>query len=106
MSPEFENKQNISGEAGISGDDQDPANWGPPALNFSSGIAALTDAKSAFNRNRTDGFSASTGIYRGHHNITVGGDLRKQQYNDYFQQNPRGTFTFTGAATGSDFAIF
>jgi len=104
--PEFQNKTNISGEAGIEGNDQTPANWGPPALNFSSGIAALSDAQSAFNRNRTDGFSASIGLYHGHHNITAGGDLRKQQYNDDFQQDPRGSFTFTGAATGSDFVDF
>ena len=55
-------------------------------------------------------------IYRGRHNFTVGGDLRKQQFNDFFQQDPRGTFTFTGAATqgtsngvttgGSDLADF
>jgi hypothetical protein len=104
--PEFENKQNIAGEAGISGNNQDPENWGPPALNFASGIAALSDAQSLFNRNRTDSFSTSIGIYRGRHNITVGGDLRKQQYNDFFQQDPRGTFTFNGAATGSDLADF
>jgi hypothetical protein len=104
--PEFDNRQNIAGAAGIKGDDQASNDWGPPALNFSSGIAALTDAESSFNRNRTDGFSGSAGIYRGHHNITVGGDLRKQQYNDYFEQDPRGTFTFTGAATGSDLADF
>ncbi len=104
--PEFQNKTNISGEAGIEGNDQTPANWGPPALNFSSGIAALSDAQSAFNRNRTDGFSTSVGFYHGHHNITAGGDLRKQQFNDQFQQDPRGSFTFTGLATGSDFADF
>jgi hypothetical protein len=114
--PYFENRQNISGEAGISGNKQDPANWGPPALTFSSGITQLSDQDSAFNRNRTDSFSGSVGIYRGRHNITLGGDLRKQQYNDFYQQNPRGIFTFTGAATqgvsngvasaGSDLADF
>ena len=36
-----------------------PANWGPPSLNFSSGIAALSDATELFNRNRTDAFPAS-----------------------------------------------
>ncbi len=65
--------------------------------------------------NRTDSFSGSIGIYRGRHNLTIGGDFRKQQYNDFFQQNPRGIFTFTGAATqgtagstttGSDLADF
>jgi hypothetical protein len=104
--PEFENKQNVSGDAGITGNSQDPTDWGPPALNFSSGIAPLTDAQSAFNRNRTDGFSGSIGLYRGRHNITAGGDIRKQQYNDYFQQDPRGSFSFTGEATGSDLADF
>ena len=42
-------------------------------------------------------------------------DFRKQDYNDFFQQNPRGGFTFTGAetagpagaaASGSDLADF
>jgi hypothetical protein len=106
LRPNFEKRENISGAAGINGNDQDPAQWGPPALNFSSGIAALTDGDSTFNRNRTDSFSLSAGIYHGHHNVTIGGDLRKQQYNDNFQQDPRGSFTFTGAATGSDLADF
>lgn len=104
--PEFQNKQNISAAAGISGNDQDPANWGPPALNFNSGITPLTDANSAFNRNRTDGYSASIGLYHGRHNISAGGDLRKEEFNDLFQQNPRGSFAFTGQATGSDIADF
>jgi len=114
--PYFENRQNVSGIAGIVGNDQDPSNWGPPTLNFSSGIAALSDGLSSFNRARTDGFSGSTAIYHGQHNVTIGGDFRKQQFNDFFQQNPRGIFTFTGAATqgtasgvttgGSDLADF
>jgi hypothetical protein len=114
--PNFEDCENVSGGAGIGGNDQDPADWGPPTLDFSSGIAALSDANSSFNRSRTDAFSASIGVYRGHHNITAGGDFRKQQYNDFFEQDPRGMFTFTGAATagtgssaassGSDLADF
>jgi trimeric autotransporter adhesin len=104
--PYFANRQNICGDAGISGNNQDPANWGPPGLTFSSGLTPLADQDSSFNRNRTDAFSASIALYRGRHNLTVGGDLRKQQYNDFFQANPRGTFTFTGAATNSDLADF
>jgi hypothetical protein len=99
VAPNFENREDISGTAGITGNDLDSANWGPPALNFSSGLTSLSDANSAFNRSRTDAFSASASIYQRKHNVTVGADLRKQQHNDYFQQNPRGTFAFTGAAT-------
>jgi len=104
--PEFANRENVAANAGVAGTDQAPAFWGPPALNFTSGLAALSDAQSAFNRNRTDGFSASASIYRGHHNITVGADLRKEQYNQFFEQDPRGTFTFNGATTGSDLVDF
>ena len=115
IAPNFAHRQDVSAAAGISGNDHDPIDWGPPALNFSSGIASLSDAQSTFNRARTDNFSVSAQLYRGHHNITLGGDFRKQQYNDFFQQDPRGTFTFTGAATqtaassstaGSDLADF
>ena len=111
--PWFEDRENISGNAGINGNNQDPANWGSPALNFSSGIASLSDVQSSFNRSRTDAFSGSVAIYHRRHNVTIGGDIRRQQYNDFMQQDPRGTFTFTGAATrgaaaasGSDLADF
>ena len=104
--PDFENKQNVSGAAGITGNDQEPTNWGPPTLTFTSGIASLTDGNSSFDRIRTDSFSGSINVYRGHHNITAGGDLRKQEFNDLFQQNPRGSFSFTGATTGSDIGDF
>lgn len=113
--PNFANRENVSGNANIGGNDQDASDWGPPALNFSSGIYPLSDGNNAFNRSETNGVSVSVGIYRGRHNITMGGDYRKQDYNDDFQQNPRGTFGFTGAATanpaasgaiGSDLADF
>ena len=116
LTPNFAGRVNVSGNAEITGNDQDAANWGPPALNFSSGLAGLSDANSSFNRNRTDAVSASIFFFRGKHNISAGGDFRKQEYNDFFQQNPRGAFTFTGAATaepggnasttGSDLADF
>ncbi len=106
VTPYFENRANISGNAGITGNDQDSTNWGPPSLNFSSGIAGLSDANSAFNRNRTDDFTASMAIYRSKHNVTIGGEFRKQEYNVLSQENPRGTFTFNGEATGSDLVDF
>ncbi len=115
VTPNFENRINVSGMEGITGNDQDPTNWGPPALSFVSGFAGLSDGNSAFNRNRTDSLTASTLIFHSKHNITIGGEFRKQEYNDLSQQNPRGSFGFTGAATagtaggtasGSDLADF
>jgi hypothetical protein len=105
--PNFANRINISGDAGITGNNQNPPNWGPPTLIFSSGIASLTDADSSSDRNETNAVSASVLWNRGHHNVTLGGDFRRQEFNYLSQQNPRGTFTFTGIATGtSDFADF
>jgi hypothetical protein len=106
VTPYFQDRQNIEGDAGISGVDTAAVDWGPPTLVFSSGIATLTDAQSEFNRNRTDSVSPTVRYYRGRHNITAGIDFRRQEYNYFAQQDPRGTFTFTGAATGSDFSDF
>jgi hypothetical protein len=116
--PQFENRVNVAGNAGIGGPtgyQLDPTDWGPPTLNFSS-ITALSDANSEFNRNRTDNGSVKVSNTHGRHTITLGGDFRRQEYNEFQQSNPRGVFTFTGAATsatgttsstsGSDLADF
>jgi hypothetical protein len=104
--PYFENRENVSGDAGITGNDPSPVYWGPPQLNFSSGIAQLTDALPAHNRNQTTGTSASALWARSRHNLQFGSDFRRQEFNYLAQQNPRGIFTFTGVATGSDFGDF
>ncbi len=101
VTPYFLNLRNVSGQAGITGNNQDPANWGPPTLSFASGIAGLTDAQSSYNRNQTSAVSYDFMLLRGRHDITFGGNFRREEFNDLFQQNPRGTFTFTGAATQS-----
>ncbi len=106
VTPYFANRENISRSAGISGNNQDPVNWGPPALSFASGIASLSEAQSSFDRNQTGALSYAMFANRGDHNLLFGADFRRQQFNVLSQQDPRGTFTFTGAATGSDFAGF
>ena len=56
--PYFANRTNVSGDAGIAGNNQDPVNWGPPALTFSSGVAGLADGQYASNRNLTHAWNA------------------------------------------------
>jgi hypothetical protein len=115
VQPHFAYRNDFSYDAGITGNDRDPREWGPPSLSFSSGITSLTDANSQFNRNRTDQLQLRLSTTRGRHTFQAGGDLRWQQYNLLQQQNPRGSFSFTGAATsgsgtsttsGSDLADF
>jgi trimeric autotransporter adhesin len=104
--PFFANKTNISGNAGITGNNQDPVNWGPPQLSFSSGITGLTDAQASVIHNQTGAFAYDTFWSHRSHNITWGADYKRQQFNSLGQQNPRGTFGFNGGLTGNDFADF
>ena len=54
MTPAFANVANVSGLAGIQGNNQSPVNWGPPALAFTS-IAGLSTGQYAANTNQTAG---------------------------------------------------
>ena len=104
--PYFENRRNVSGDAGIAGNNQEARNWGPPRLVFSGGTAELADGQSTDDRVQTSGVSYSMLWNHRRHNLTFGGDFRRRQYNARSQQDPRGTFTFTGAQTGSAFGDF
>jgi trimeric autotransporter adhesin len=106
VTPYFENRENVSGAAGIAGNDQNPVDWGPPTLVFSSGIQQLSDSEQSLNRNETNAVSAAFFRNHGRHNFQFGGDFKRQEFNVLGQQNGHGTFTFTGAASGSDFADF
>jgi len=102
----FANRINVSGDAGIAGNDQDPINWGAPRLLFSSGIASLGSAQAVSNSNTTQGWGAEILSSRGRHNLTAGGDVRRQRWSILSQLDARGAFSFSGTATGSDLADF
>jgi hypothetical protein len=104
--PFFANSTNISGLAGITGNNQDPLYWGPPSLSFAGGISGLGDSQYSSIHNQTSGVSFDGLWNHGRHNVTYGTDFRRQQFNALAQDNPRGAFQFTGQAAGSDFAGF
>ena len=106
LTPYFENRSDVSGAAGILGNDQSALDWGPPALNFSNGIQGVSDAEQAINHNETNAYSAAFYWSRARHNFQFGGDFKRQQFNLLGQSNGRGSFTFTGAETGSAFGDF
>jgi hypothetical protein len=105
VTPYFANRTNVSGLAGITGNNQEPINWGPPSLVFAT-VAGLSDALPRSSETLTNTAGADVFLFRGRHNVTIGGDLRRHHIDLLSQQDPRGTFTFTGAATGFDFADF
>ena len=104
--PFFSNRVNVSGDAGITGNNQEPINWGPPSLVFSSGIAGLTDAQYSRNVTQSHTFGGDTLRSRGRHTLTIGGSARHQRLDIVAQQNARGGFTFNGSVSGYDFADF
>ena len=104
--PYFANQTNVSGQAGIIGNDQAPQFWGPPSLTFSSGFSGLSDGNFALNHNTTNQVGESILWVRNKHNVTFGADFRKLDFNQLSQQNPRGSFHFAGGFTGFDFADF
>lgn len=114
--PFFADKENISANAGITGNLQDPSDWGPPALSFSNFNPGLSDGTSTFNRNQSSKVSYLLFWNHERHNVQAGGDFNRRDLNVLNQSNPRGGFTFNGAATaetlngttvgGYDFADF
>ncbi|HEY7188268.1 MAG TPA: hypothetical protein VH436_17050 [Vicinamibacterales bacterium] len=103
--PYFAHRTNVSGNAGITGNDQNPENWGPPSLVFST-VAGLSDARPSLTRSHTNAGWFEGYIFRGRHEFQIGGDVKRNNVDIKSQQDPRGSFTFTGALTGLDFADF
>ena len=73
-----------------------------------SDIAPLGDANASSSTSVTNGVNVETylNLNRARHNITIGADVRWQRQDLLSQRDARGTFTFTGAATGVPFADF
>ena len=98
QNPFFAFRTNVSGQAGIQGNDQSPQNWGPPDLHFTS-IAGLSMPEYSHNADNTQTISYSSLWYRSKHSLQFGVDVARLQFNANTQQNGRGIFSFTGLAT-------
>jgi hypothetical protein len=104
--PFHSTEADVSGEAGIAGNDRDPRNWGPPALAFASGIARLAGGTYADDTSVSNRVSYTTKWIFGRHVWDAGGDYAAQRFDLFSQRDAHGTFTFTGMQTGNDFADF
>jgi trimeric autotransporter adhesin len=96
VTPFFAGRRNVSADAGITGNNQDPANWGPPTLEFSGGIASLRTPQSVWRRNQVAGVTGDGSMVRGKHTWSGGMSYRRQQFNIVGQEEARGVFAFTG----------
>ncbi len=104
--PFFAGLRDIEAEAGIAGASGRAVDWGPPSLSFSSGVSGLNDVNSSHLQTQSVGVSAAESGSVGSQQVRAGLDFWRRQRNRHGLANPRGSFGFTGAATGIDLADF
>ncbi len=98
--PYFAYGDDISGALGITGNSREPVNYGPPNLSFTN-YGDLNDAGHSLRRVHTLTYSGGITSLIGKHSIRSGIELKRTRLNTVAEQNPRGTFTFTGLATSA-----
>lgn len=103
--PYFSYGPDVAANLGIAGTSTNPINYGPPNLNFTN-FGALSDASPVLTRNQGQSASESVVLSRGKHAITLGVQYTRSDLNSFTDPNGRGTFNFTGLATGFDFSDF
>jgi hypothetical protein len=96
---------NVAGAAGITGVSTNPFDFGIPNLSFRD-LSGLNDFNPLLRRDQTFTLSDSMIWSHGKHTWRWGGDFRRIQINPETDNNPRGSFTFSGFNTGFDFADF
>ena len=97
--------QNITGDLGITGVSQNPLDWGLPNISLTH-FGSIHDTNSWLSRNQALAFSDAMIWNHGKHTWRWGGDFRRIQLNTKASNDARGTFIFTGANSGYDFADF
>jgi hypothetical protein len=103
--PFFAYRANVSGEAGIAGNDQEPRNWGPPTIAFPD-VSDLRDGVYQDTQRLSHVVGGQVQYRSGRHSFTFGADARLHRIDLLTQTDPRGTLSFTGAATGDALADF
>ena len=90
---------NVSADAGIVGNDQDPLNWGPPALQFASDLAGLNDGRySEAAPASTSSAAESAELPRPPHAHLHAVNSATSATMCSSQQDPRGSFRFHRSA--------
>jgi hypothetical protein len=95
----FAYSNNVAGLLGLNGVSQDPADWGLPTLGFTN-FSSLNDRTPSNTDNKQFRVGEQLSWNRRQHSLRFGGDFTKN-INEVHSTtgNPRGSFTFTGAAT-------
>ncbi len=104
--PYFAEVRDVAGEAGIVGADARPEDWGPPSLFFSGGMSGLRDVNARRLQVQNLSFAAAENGSIGRWQVRTGFNFSRRQRNQLGVPDARGSFSFTGAASGVDWADF
>lgn len=97
-------ERNVSAELGIAGVDSPPeAAWGEPSVGFSDGLTGFgADSTGPYvNRNHIFQWIDTLSVVRGKHSFKMGGELRRDRFNQFGNDRARGQFTFNPNATAN-----
>jgi hypothetical protein len=89
---------NVAGNAGITGISSNPADWGVPTLSLAN-LFTLSDITPQQQRNRTFQLGDNMFWNHGKHFLRFGVDARRILARVHSNDNPNGSFSFTGFAT-------
>jgi hypothetical protein len=106
VTPFFANRENVSGAAGIDGQRPGSGQLGPAGPDILERRGRALERPYLSSHDRTHGWMAEALWTRGRHNVTFGGNFKLRRLDILSQQDARGSFSFSGAATRSDVADF
>ncbi len=76
-----------------------PLAYGVPQVTLGGGLNSFGGVTPWISRNSTFQFSDNLSVIRGRHSIKVGGEVRRDRYNQYGNQKVTGEFGFDGQST-------
>ncbi|MEX2260668.1 MAG: carboxypeptidase-like regulatory domain-containing protein [Bryobacteraceae bacterium] len=98
----YANERDVTSELGVSGLTAPiEAAWGTPSISLENGISGFGESSEGpyVNRNHTFEFMDNLSVIRGKHTFKLGGEVRRDRYNQVGNQFPRGSFIFQAKAT-------
>jgi hypothetical protein len=96
----FANKTDVQAGLGINGlFAPSPLAYGVPAIDLGGGVNSFGGVTPWITRDDTFQFMDNISIIRGKHSIKIGGEFRRDRYNQYGNQKATGEFLFDGQST-------
>lgn len=95
-------RRNVGAELGIQGlPDIGPSAWGTPQIGLGNGLSSFGEDPNApyVNRNHIFQWLDNVSIVRGKHSIKIGGEMRRDRFNQFGNSHIRSVLSFSGYAT-------